>query len=78
MLMRSYTTSWDTIAAQYASTEFRAVLAANGLTASMSRKGECWDTAVVKSFFGTMKTELGDPVRLGIARCSSRSYLRVH
>jgi len=47
---------------QYASTEFRAVLAANGLTASMSRKGECWDNAVVESFFGTMKTELGDPV----------------
>ncbi len=47
---------------QYASAEFRAVLAANGLTASMSRKGECWDNAVVESFFRTMKTELGDHV----------------
>jgi len=47
---------------QYASAEFRAVLAANGLTASMSRKGECWDNSVVESFFRTMKTELGDHV----------------
>ena len=47
---------------QYASTEFRAILVANGLTASMSRKGECWDNAVVESFFGTMKTELGVPL----------------
>jgi putative transposase len=28
----------------------------------MSRKGECWDNAVVESFFGTMKTELGNPI----------------
>mgnify|MGYP002260968749 CR=1 FL=1 len=24
----------------------------------MSRKGNCWDNAVVESFFGTLKTEL--------------------
>jgi len=47
---------------QYASGEFRAALSENGLTASMSGKGECWDNAVVESFFGTMKTELGDPI----------------
>ena len=23
----------------------------------MSRKGDCWDNAVVESFFGTLKTE---------------------
>ena len=28
----------------------------------MSRKGNCWDNAVVESFFGTMKCELGDPI----------------
>jgi len=27
---------------------------------SMSRKGDCWDNAPVESFFGSMKTELGD------------------
>ena len=47
---------------QYASTEFRAELDRNGIISSMSAKGECWDNAVVESFFGTMKTELGDPI----------------
>jgi putative transposase len=47
---------------QYASEEFREVLAASGIRASMSRKAECWDNAVVESFFGTMKTELGNPI----------------
>ncbi len=27
---------------------------------SMSRKGDCWDNAPMESFFGSMKTELGD------------------
>ena len=30
----------------------------SGLTASMSRRGDCWDNAVVESFFATLKTEL--------------------
>lgn len=48
---------------QYASESYRAVLAANGLVASMSRKGNCWDNAPAESFFGTLKTELvGDRV----------------
>jgi transposase InsO family protein len=33
------------------------LLADRGLTASMSRRGNCWDTAVVESFFYTLKTE---------------------
>jgi putative transposase len=28
------------------------------MTCSMSRKGNCWDNAVMESFFGTLKTEL--------------------
>ena len=47
---------------QYASEDFRDALKAFGVVASMSRKGECWDNAVVESFFGSMKTELGDPI----------------
>ncbi len=43
---------------QYASAEYRAVLAEHGLVASMSRKGNCWDNAVAESFFATLKTEL--------------------
>jgi transposase InsO family protein len=43
---------------QYSSAGYRAALAAAGLTASMSRRGDCWDNAVVESFFATLKTEL--------------------
>jgi putative transposase len=43
---------------QYASHEYRAVLAEEGLLCSMSRAGNCWDNAVVESFFATLKTEL--------------------
>ncbi|RYD07013.1 hypothetical protein N752_00090 [Desulforamulus aquiferis] len=28
------------------------------MTCSMSRKGDCWDNAVMESFFHTLKTEL--------------------
>jgi transposase InsO family protein len=47
---------------QYASTDFRAELKKHGFIASMSGKGECWDNAVVESFFGSLKSELDDPV----------------
>jgi putative transposase len=43
---------------QYASGLYRTVLAAQGITCSMSRQGNCWDNAVVESFFATLKTEL--------------------
>jgi putative transposase len=43
---------------QYASTEYRQALASRGIQASMSRKGNCWDNAVVESFFSTLKQEL--------------------
>ena len=44
--------------AQYASGEYRAVLAAHAIGGSMSRRGNCWDNAVVESFFATLKKEL--------------------
>ena len=43
---------------QYADAEYRAVLAAHGMVASMSRKGNCWDNAVAESFFATLELEL--------------------
>jgi putative transposase len=42
---------------QYASGPYRAALTARGLTASMSRAGDCWDNAVAESFFNTLKWE---------------------
>jgi putative transposase len=44
--------------AQFASTAYRQVLAQHGLTASMSRKGNCYDNAFIESFFSTLKYEL--------------------
>ena len=43
--------------AQYAATGYRALLADHGLTASMSRRGNCWDKAVGERVFHTLKTE---------------------
>jgi transposase InsO family protein len=43
---------------QYASGAYRAELAAHGMAASMSRKGNCYDNAVAESFFSTLEFEL--------------------
>ena len=43
---------------QYASGAYRDQLAAAGFTVSMSRVGDCWDNAVVESFFATLTKEL--------------------
>jgi transposase InsO family protein len=45
---------------QYASAAYQAALARHGAQCSMSRKGDCWDNAVVESFFATLKTELAE------------------
>lgn len=42
---------------QYASKGYRRLLKAHGFEGSMSRKGDCWDNAVVESFFGSLKQE---------------------
>ena len=43
---------------QYASHSYRQELDSRGITCSMSRKGDCWDNAVVESFFATLKKDL--------------------
>lgn len=43
---------------QYASWEYRRELAAHGMIASMSGKGDCYDNAVAESFFATLEFEL--------------------
>lgn len=45
---------------QYAAHRYQALLAAHGMQCSMSRAGDCWDNAVVESFFATLKRELVD------------------
>lgn len=45
---------------QYASHACRNMLTAHGAQASMSRTGNCYDNAVMESFFATLKTEVAD------------------
>jgi transposase InsO family protein len=44
----------------YTSEDYANVLKNNGIICSMSRKGNCYDNAVVESFFKTLKAELGE------------------
>ncbi len=43
---------------QYTSADYQAELAARSVEVSMSRRGNCYDNAVVESFFSTLKAEL--------------------
>ena len=42
---------------QYAADGYQRVLEDMGMVCSMSRKGNCWDNAVMERFFGSLKTE---------------------
>jgi putative transposase len=44
----------------YASEDYQRLLAGRGITCSMSRRGNCYDNAVMESFFSTVKSELGE------------------
>lgn len=42
---------------QYASQAYRELLQEHNITCSMSRKANCWDNAMMESFFATLKKE---------------------
>lgn len=44
----------------YASEDYQDLLDARGIVCSMSRRGNCYDNAVMESFFSTVKNELAD------------------
>ena len=44
----------------YASEDYQAVLETHGITCSMSRRGNCYDNAVMEAFFSTVKNEVGE------------------
>ena len=65
---------------QYAAEEYEALLAAHGVTSSMSRVGDCYDNACVESFFSSLKREWTHPLRYatrGEARGSLFEYVEV-
>ena len=43
---------------QYRSNDYVSLLEKNSITRSMSRKGNCWDNAVMESFYARLKVEL--------------------
>jgi transposase InsO family protein len=65
---------------QYASGDYQALLAAEGIVCSMSRRGNCWDNAVAESFFATLKVELvhdASWVTRQVARAELFEYIEV-
>ena len=42
---------------QYASRDYQQLMHEHGIICSMSRKGNCWDNAVMESFYHSLKTE---------------------
>ncbi len=62
----------------YASEDYQTILEAHGVTCSMSRRGNCFDNAVMESFFSTVKTELGERFEAyGIAKEELFDYIEV-
>jgi transposase InsO family protein len=65
---------------QYASIDFQQLLAKHAIKPSMSRRGNCWDNAVVESFFDSMKTELDlseRPLPVDQAKSAVFDYIEV-
>src|SRR5262245_19648026 len=62
----------------YASEDYRARLDQHGITCSMSRRGNCYDNAVMEAFFSTVKTELGERfASYGDAKMELFDYIEV-
>jgi putative transposase len=62
----------------YASEDYQRWLATYGITCSMSRRGNCYDNAVMESFFSTVKFELGEHFEsCGEAKMQLFDYIEV-
>lgn len=66
---------------QYTSHAYQTFLNDYGIRVSMSRKGNCWDNAVMERFFGTLKRECTSRVRFATheqARSALFEYIEVY
>ena len=62
----------------YASEDYQALLETHGIVCSMSRRGNCYDNAVMESFFSTVKSELADQFAShGAAKVELFDYIEV-
>lgn len=65
---------------QYTADEYLALLATHGISVSMSRKGDCYDNAMMESFFSTLRAECTERQRYHLraeARASVFEYIEV-
>ena len=62
---------------QYASELFRDFLAGEDIRQSMSRKGNCYDNAMMESFWATLKTECFNNFRDGIPATRQEARQRI-
>jgi putative transposase len=65
---------------QYACEDYQRLLESHGIHASMSGKGDCWDNAVMESFWSTLKNELVNHERYATreeAKASIFEYIEV-
>jgi putative transposase len=65
---------------QYAGEDYQHLLRSHGIECSMSGRGDCWDNAVMESFWATLKTELVNHERYPTreaARASIFEYIEV-
>ena len=64
---------------EYAAHTFQSLLAAHQLEPSMSRRGNCYDNAHMKSFFASLKLEIGGTFRSAAdAIWKIRSYIHFY
>lgn len=62
----------------YASEDYQVALGTRGITCSMSRRGNCYDNAVMESFFSTVKSETADRFpSFGDAKMELFDYIEV-
>ena len=62
----------------YASEDYQRMLDANGVTCSMSRRGNCYDNAVMEAFFSSVKSETADRfASCGEAKMELFDYIEV-
>jgi len=62
----------------YASEDYQTLLDTHGITCSMSRRGNCYDNAVMEAFFSSVKSELADRfASCGDAKMELFDYIEV-
>jgi putative transposase len=62
----------------YASEDYQRMLDAHGITCSMSRRGNCYDNAVMEAFFSSLKSEVADRFEsCGVAKMELFDYIEI-